>query len=124
MAILEPENVQAVFVNGSVNSPEDLRSASIAPNHDMNKLAAVVVKNLTTNQVNGGLEYKVSETPLGTIKEVKIITIGAGASGINMAYQVKKHLRKVTHVVYEKNEGLGGTWFENRYPGCKCDIRR
>ena len=49
--------------------------------------------------------------------------MGAGASGINMAYQIKKHMRNVEHVVYEKNPSVGGTWFENRYPGCKCDIR-
>lgn len=124
MASLEPERIQTILVNGSVNGSEDLRSIPIVSNHDTNKLAGVVIQNLTTNQIKSDLEYKVSETPLGTIKEVKIITLGAGASGINMAYQVKRHLRNVTHVVYEKNESIGGTWFENRYPGCKCDIRR
>ncbi|KAL2065385.1 hypothetical protein VTL71DRAFT_3055 [Oculimacula yallundae] len=24
--------------------------------------------------------------------------------------------------IWEKNEGIGGTWWENRYPGCACDI--
>jgi cation diffusion facilitator CzcD-associated flavoprotein CzcO len=24
--------------------------------------------------------------------------------------------------IYEKNPALGGTWFENRYPGLACDI--
>lgn len=24
--------------------------------------------------------------------------------------------------VYEKNPSVGGTWFENRYPGCACDV--
>ena len=24
--------------------------------------------------------------------------------------------------MYEKNSGVGGTWFENRYPGCACDV--
>ncbi len=31
-------------------------------------------------------------------------------------------LKDYDHVIYEKNEGVGGTWFENRYPGCRCDI--
>lgn len=26
------------------------------------------------------------------------------------------------HVIYEKNEDVGGTWFENRYPGVMCDV--
>lgn len=67
--------------------------------------------------------YKVLEQPLGTINPVRIITIGAGASGINMAHQVNLYMKNVDHVVYEKNGGVGGTWYENRYPGCKCDIR-
>ncbi|KAJ9606670.1 hypothetical protein H2200_008678 [Cladophialophora chaetospira] len=67
-------------------------------------------------------EYTVADQPLGTIKPIRIITIGAGASGINMAYQVQNHLKNATMIVYEKNAGVGGTWFENRYPGCKCDI--
>lgn len=24
--------------------------------------------------------------------------------------------------IYEKNPDIGGTWYENRYPGCACDI--
>jgi cation diffusion facilitator CzcD-associated flavoprotein CzcO len=26
--------------------------------------------------------------------------------------------------VYEKNEDIGGTWLENRYPGCACGEAR
>ncbi|KAJ5713998.1 uncharacterized protein N7483_011179 [Penicillium malachiteum] len=25
-------------------------------------------------------------------------------------------------VIYEKNEQVGGTWWENKYPGCACDV--
>lgn len=78
------------------------------------------------NGVNGHTKssYSVTDEPIGTIRPVRIITIGAGASGINMAYQAKKHLKNTELVIYEKNPEIGGTWFENRYPGCKCDIRR
>jgi hypothetical protein len=55
-------------------------------------------------------------------RKVKVLTIGAGVSGILMAYQIQKHLQNVEHVIYEKNEDIGGTWLENRYPGCACDI--
>jgi cation diffusion facilitator CzcD-associated flavoprotein CzcO len=50
------------------------------------------------------------------------LTIGAGLSGIQLAYQIQKHCENVEHVIYEKNEDIGGTWLENRYPGCACDI--
>lgn len=39
-----------------------------------------------------------------------------------MIRTVRKRLSNVEHIVYEKNPDVGGTWFENRYPGCKCDI--
>ncbi|CAG8984286.1 hypothetical protein HYALB_00010711 [Hymenoscyphus albidus] len=67
-------------------------------------------------------KYTVSETPLGTARHVRIVTIGAGASGINMIRTLRETLTNYEHVVYEKNPSVGGTWYENRYPGCKCDI--
>jgi len=39
-----------------------------------------------------------------------------------MAYQIQKLCENVEHVIYEKNADIGGTWLENRYPGCACDI--
>lgn len=39
-----------------------------------------------------------------------------------MIRTLRLHLTDFEHVVYEKNLSVGGTWFENRYPGCKCDI--
>ncbi|KIW33870.1 uncharacterized protein PV07_00685 [Cladophialophora immunda] len=67
-------------------------------------------------------DYTVSEEPLGTIRPVRVISIGAGASGINLAYQFTKNMQNSTLNIYEKNPAVGGTWYENRYPGCKCDI--
>lgn len=64
----------------------------------------------------------IQEAPLGTARHVRIITIGAGASGINMIHTLRTSLTNYTHTVYEKNPKVGGTWYENRYPGCKCDI--
>jgi hydroxyversicolorone monooxygenase len=28
----------------------------------------------------------------------------------------------VEHIIYEKNNDIGGTWLENRYPGAACDV--
>lgn len=66
--------------------------------------------------------YSVREQPLGTPKHLRIVCIGAGVSGINLLRTLRLNLRDYEAVVYEKNEDVGGTWFENRYPGCKCDI--
>ncbi|KAH8898645.1 steroid monooxygenase-like protein [Thozetella sp. PMI_491] len=77
--------------------------------------------------IEGGFDpledpYAVLEQPMGTAREMRIITIGAGASGLNVARNVAKHMKNVSLQIYEKNHAVGGTWLENRYPGCACDI--
>jgi 4-hydroxyacetophenone monooxygenase len=47
------------------------------------------------------------------------IIIGAGASGICAAIQLKR--MGIPFTLIEKNGEIGGTWFENRYPGCAVD---
>ncbi|GJC80053.1 FAD-binding monooxygenase moxY [Colletotrichum liriopes] len=68
--------------------------------------------------------YTIREAPFGTPRPIRIIGVGAGASGINLIRTLRNTLGASTYevVVYEKNEDVGGTWFENRYPGCKCDV--
>ncbi|KAF3010374.1 hypothetical protein E8E14_010060 [Neopestalotiopsis sp. 37M] len=59
-------------------------------------------------------------------KRLRCTIIGAGVSGILMgklSYKLRKHLGDhVEFTIYEKSSDLGGTWFENRYPGCACDV--
>jgi 4-hydroxyacetophenone monooxygenase len=49
----------------------------------------------------------------------RVIVIGAGMAGINIAIQLER--AGVPYTVIEKNETVGGTWLENRYPGCGVD---
>ncbi|KAH6660128.1 hypothetical protein BKA67DRAFT_546945 [Truncatella angustata] len=76
----------------------------------------------TVNGSGSAVAYTVSDKPLGATKHVKIVGIGAGASGINLIRTLRRSLTDYDFVIYEKNDGVGGTWHENRYPGCRCDI--
>ncbi|KAK3336560.1 hypothetical protein B0T19DRAFT_437312 [Cercophora scortea] len=67
-------------------------------------------------------EYTIREKPLGSAKHIRIVAIGAGVSGMNLIRTLRLNLTDYDLVVYEKNEDVGGTWFENRYPGARCDI--
>ncbi|KAH8594222.1 hypothetical protein B0O99DRAFT_514343 [Bisporella sp. PMI_857] len=60
--------------------------------------------------------------PIHAERHVEIIVVGAGASGLLMAYKLQRHFQNYTLTVFEKNTALSGTWFENKYPGCACDI--
>jgi 4-hydroxyacetophenone monooxygenase len=49
-----------------------------------------------------------------------VLVIGAGMSGILAAIRLQQ--AGIPFRVVEKNPGAGGTWHENRYPGCRVDI--
>ncbi|MFD0849732.1 flavin-containing monooxygenase [Sphingosinicella xenopeptidilytica] len=48
-----------------------------------------------------------------------VLIIGAGESGLLLGYRLKQ--AGVPFTIIEKNPGVGGTWFENDYPGCRVD---
>lgn len=53
----------------------------------------------------------------------KVIVVGAGAAGIDFLHHSLTAFKGLNVQVkaIEKNPDVGGTWFENRYPGCACD---
>lgn len=57
-------------------------------------------------------------------RRLRVVCIGAGFSGLILAYKLKHEqpLDFVDFTIYEKNPEVGGTWFENIYPGVGCDI--
>jgi cation diffusion facilitator CzcD-associated flavoprotein CzcO len=52
---------------------------------------------------------------------VEIAIAGAGLSGLGMAIALRREGRD-DFVVLERASDLGGTWRDNSYPGCACDI--
>ncbi len=50
-----------------------------------------------------------------------IAILGTGFAGLGMAIQLKKHGQN-DFLIIERAPGLGGTWRDNTYPGCACDI--
>jgi cation diffusion facilitator CzcD-associated flavoprotein CzcO len=63
-----------------------------------------------------------SETPVENFRPIKVIVVGAGFSGILLGIRLPQRIRNIDLTIYEKNDGIGGTWWENRYPGCACDV--
>jgi cyclohexanone monooxygenase len=48
------------------------------------------------------------------------IIVGAGVGGLYAIFRLRKLGLKVR--AYEAGSDVGGTWFWNRYPGCRCDV--
>jgi 4-hydroxyacetophenone monooxygenase len=49
----------------------------------------------------------------------RVLIVGAGVSGLCAA--VRFEAAGIPYTILEKNDTVGGTWLENRYPGCGVD---
>ncbi len=50
-----------------------------------------------------------------------IVIIGAGVAGLCLAMQLQRSGRD-DYLILEKGADVGGTWRDNTYPGCACDV--
>ncbi|EME87794.1 uncharacterized protein MYCFIDRAFT_62548 [Pseudocercospora fijiensis CIRAD86] len=89
------------------------------------------IPNLPEHHVNGGANshgikaetpWTIHDTPIENQRSIKVIVIGAGFSGIYCGIRIPERIRNCELVIYEKNAGVGGAWWENRYPGAACDV--
>lgn len=81
--------------------------------------------NGTTNgHTNGvrGTPFAFRDHPVDEGRKIRVVIIGAGLSGIALYIRLLQHVPGASITVFEKNPCVGGTWYENRYPGVGCDI--
>lgn len=61
-----------------------------------------------------------------TPRKLKVITIGAGFSGLLIAHKFQHRFPElqdfVEHTIFESRGDIGGTWLVNTYPGVQCDV--
>nr|MBA3655602.1 NAD(P)/FAD-dependent oxidoreductase [Actinomycetota bacterium] len=55
----------------------------------------------------------------GADLDFNVVIIGAGMSGLLAGHRLQQ--AGVAFVIVEKNDDVGGTWYENSYPGCRVD---
>ena len=56
----------------------------------------------------------------GKAADLDAVIIGAGFAGLGMLWRLREQLG-MSAQVYETGDGVGGTWYWNRYPGARCD---
>ena len=52
--------------------------------------------------------------------QVDMVVVGAGFAGLYMTHKAQEAGLSVT--CFEAGNGVGGTWYWNRYPGARVDI--
>ncbi|KXL44482.1 MAG: hypothetical protein FE78DRAFT_150169 [Acidomyces sp. 'richmondensis'] len=84
------------------------------------------VEKVNGGQVNGvkseAAPWLLHDVPVDHQRPIRVIVIGAGYSGVYCGIRIPERLRNCELVIYEKNAGIGGTWYENHYPGAACDV--
>ena len=79
-----------------------------------------------TSQSNGTTSTNPYTIPLNdqfayTPRRLRVVTIGAGYSGLLMAHKFQHRFPEmkefVDHTIFEGHSELGGTWLVNTYPG-------
>jgi cation diffusion facilitator CzcD-associated flavoprotein CzcO len=55
------------------------------------------------------------------VSRLRVAIIGAGLGGIAAAVKLKKST-SAEITIFEQSAGVGGTWYDNRYPGCEVDV--
>ncbi|MEV5715112.1 NAD(P)/FAD-dependent oxidoreductase [Amycolatopsis mediterranei] len=56
------------------------------------------------------------------VERFKVVIVGTGFSGLGQAIQLEKAGIR-DYVILEKAAEVGGTWRDNSYPGCACDVQ-
>jgi 4-hydroxyacetophenone monooxygenase len=64
-------------------------------------------------------DAKVGVAKHAAAAKLRVVVIGAGMSGILAAARLKQE--GIPFTLIERNADVGGTWFENTYPGCRVD---
>lgn len=79
----------------------------------------MVLEELNFDQADAKTVRWRKPVPAEVMSRYHVLVIGAGYSGLAMAIKLKD--AGIPFTVIEKNEDVGGTWFENTYPGVAVD---
>ena len=68
-------------------------------------------------------DNSIRDKPINDIKKHEskpnVLIIGSGLCGILAGIKLSK--AEIPFIIVEKNDSIGGTWYENTYPGCGVD---
>jgi cyclohexanone monooxygenase len=66
------------------------------------------------------LQTASSKSAAAGIERYDAVVVGAGFAGLYLLHRLRGLGLSVR--VYEQGDGVGGTWYWNRYPGARCDV--
>ncbi|VDB82949.1 unnamed protein product [Peniophora sp. CBMAI 1063] len=65
---------------------------------------------------------KQADFSIDEYRPLKVVCIGSGYAGIVAGIRFRQRIPNIDLTIYEKEDGVGGTWHVNKYPGVACDV--
>lgn len=119
-----------VHLDGGKRSAEKIPNAKLevieGMGHELppslyGQLIESILKNLSAGSLEEASSRKASTQP-AVEPEVEVLIAGAGFSGMAMAIKLKEAGIE-DFFILERGSEIGGTWRDNTYPGCACDVQ-
>src|SRR5690606_32306802 len=92
----------------------------IAGEHVADDYVPMMLEELALDGVDSRESRWDAPVPDAVRSAFHVLVIGAGMSGLLQGLRLKQ--LGVPFTIVEKNDSVGGTWYENRYPGSRVDI--
>lgn len=129
----------AVIIDTPTAAPAVTLKSAPATEGEIPNVNGVPTSKPVTNGTNGHTKnvideynatvedpFKLASEYAYTSRKLKVITIGAGFSGLLMAHKFQHRFPEmekiVEHTIFEAHHEVGGTWLVNNYPGVQCDV--
>lgn len=117
-------------VEREVTLPLDGEMAGVPTNGVSGQPSAEDLRRTVAETLTNGTAtedpFKLSTDYAYASRKVKVITIGAGFSGLLIAHKIQHRFPEmrdiVEHKIFEMRSDVGGTWLANHYPGVQCDV--
>jgi cation diffusion facilitator CzcD-associated flavoprotein CzcO len=110
---LKTSEVSIIDIGGSGDTTPINEDAGL-PNPDFGNVLHITKPEIADDTVQ-------IEEPEVEYIDFDMLIIGAGISGINMAYRTQTMLKNKSYVILERRANMGGTWDLMKYPGIRSD---
>lgn len=84
------------------------------------RLRAMMLEDMQLDGVDARAATWGDEVPAEAKADAPVLVIGCGESGILAGIRLAQ--AGLPFTILDKNDGPGGTWWENRYPGARVDV--
>ncbi|OWO97359.1 hypothetical protein B2J93_8140 [Marssonina coronariae] len=118
-AVTPPSESNGLY--GNANSTKSTQPPQRSPSPEI-KTQNAIHSVKTAKDPKPSRTFELEDRPIDAPSTIRVAVIGAGLAGITAGILLPAKVPGISLTIYDKNAAVGGTWYENVYPGVRCDI--